>query len=453
MEEHLWINFLYKNFKKGDKFVVKKRKTYYFISLKFSMKKVLSYIVIFNILFLNLSFFTFQTVKASTPVFSSENYFVVTAYYSPLPNQKYYFKGSYEADMKLNGRWVAWASWKPVFAWMFAAPKRYSFWTKIYLEWIWVWEVADRWWAIVSTDPSESRWYQYDRIDIWMWHGEEWLARALAFWKKTIKWYVIADSSTEVSINLNSLPSPNSILAKYEVNPTENTKVVNNSTTTVSQVTVTKIPDIIGKLQVNPKTPKEEDVKKLQTLFTEMWMYKWKIDGKYDSIKDTFIAYQAYRWIITSKNSAEAWYFWDKTITQLNKDYALVLEKNWDKIEQTKKIEAQLASIKKSVDSRVETHISSIWTPKVWDVGENVRNLQKTLKTLWYFKVADTAIFWETTKNSLIKYQMDKWIIKSKEEDGAWLFWPKTKESLKSELAIILETQLLKEKDLLSYKK
>ncbi len=412
------------------------------------MKKVLSYLVIFNVLFLNLSFFTFQTAKASTPVFASENYFVVTAYYSPLPNQKYYFKGSYEADMKLNGRWVAWASWKPVFPWMFAAPKSYSFGTKIYLEWIWVGEVADRWWAIVSTDPTESRWYQYDRIDIWMGHGEEWLARALAFWKKTIKGYVIADSETELSINLNTLPSPTSILAKYEVK--QNTTIV---TTTNTQTVAVKVPNLVAKLQVNPNSPKEEDVKKLQTIFTEMWMYKGKIDGKYESIQATFVAYQAYRWIISSKNSTEAGYFWDKTTVQLNKDYALVLEKNGSQIEQKKKIEAQLASIKKSVDSRVETHISSIWTPKVWDVWENVRNLQKTLKTLWYFKTNDTAIFGDTTKDSLIKYQIDKWIIVSKEEVWAGIFGPKTKETMKDELAIILETQLLKEKDLLSYKK
>ncbi len=413
------------------------------------MKKVLSYIVIFNILFLNLSFLTFQTAKASHPIFASENYFVVTAYYSPLPNQKYYFKGSYEADMKLNGRWIAWASWKPVFPWMFAAPKSYSFWTKIFLEWIWVWEVADRWWAIVSTDPTESRWYQYDRIDIWMGHGEEWLARALAFWKKTVKGYVVADSETELSINLNTLPSPTNILAKYEVK--QNVNIV--TTTTTPQIVAVKTPNLVGKLQVNPKSPKEGDVKKLQTIFTEMWIYKGKIDWKYESIEATFVAYQAYRWIISSKNSTEAWYFWDKTITQLNKDYVLVLEKNWTQIEQKKKIEAQLASIKKSVDSRVETHISSIWTPKVWDVGENVRNLQKTLKTLWYFKTNDTAIFGDTTKDSLIKYQIDKWIIISKEEVWAGIFGPKTKESLKDELAIILETQLLKEKDLLSYKK
>lgn len=411
------------------------------------MKKFLSHIVIFNLLFVNLSFFTVDIAKASTPIFASDNYFVVTAYYSPLPNQKYYFKGSYEADIKLNGRWLRWASGKEVFAGMFAAPKSYTFGTKIYLEWLWVGEVADRWWAIVSTNPEESRGYEYDRIDIWMWHGEEWLARALAFWKRTIKWHVIADSHTELSINLHSFSAPTNILAKYEVSESNEIKNTSAQTTLIASST-----NMIGKLQISPQSSSESDVKKLQNIFKEMWLYKWEIDGKYESIKDIFITYQAYRKIISSKNSPEAWYFWEKTNQQLNKDYIIAIAKNKEKIEQKQKIEAQLASIKKSVDTRVEKHISSIGAPKIWDVGENVRNLQKTLKTLWYFKVSDTAIFGETTQKSLLKYQLDKGIISSHSADGAWVFGPKTKESIKSELAIILETQLLKEKDLLSYK-
>ncbi|MDR3150909.1 MAG: hypothetical protein LBU14_04950 [Candidatus Peribacteria bacterium] len=31
-----------------------------------------------------------------------ERYFQITAYYTPLPNQKKYQKGSYSADVKLN---------------------------------------------------------------------------------------------------------------------------------------------------------------------------------------------------------------------------------------------------------------------------------------------------------------------------------------------------------------
>jgi hypothetical protein len=38
-------------------------------------------------------------------VFASDSgYFVVTAYYSPLPNQQYYITGDYEKEKILNGQ-------------------------------------------------------------------------------------------------------------------------------------------------------------------------------------------------------------------------------------------------------------------------------------------------------------------------------------------------------------
>jgi hypothetical protein len=45
-----------------------------------------------------LSLFPFQ-VDAE-----EENYFIVTAYYSPLPDQEHYLKGNYEDEIILNGK-------------------------------------------------------------------------------------------------------------------------------------------------------------------------------------------------------------------------------------------------------------------------------------------------------------------------------------------------------------
>lgn len=45
--------------------------------------------------------FPFGQVSADDE--SEERTFVVTAYYSPLPNQEKYLRGSYEADIRLNG--------------------------------------------------------------------------------------------------------------------------------------------------------------------------------------------------------------------------------------------------------------------------------------------------------------------------------------------------------------
>jgi hypothetical protein len=57
------------------------------------MKKILSILLILVITLINLP------IKALA---SDEGYFVVTAYYSPLPDQKYYLKGNYKDEIRLN---------------------------------------------------------------------------------------------------------------------------------------------------------------------------------------------------------------------------------------------------------------------------------------------------------------------------------------------------------------
>jgi hypothetical protein len=58
------------------------------------MKKLLGLILIFGSIF--AIFFSQAIAEEET------NYFVVTAYYSPLPNQEYYFTGNYESEIRLE---------------------------------------------------------------------------------------------------------------------------------------------------------------------------------------------------------------------------------------------------------------------------------------------------------------------------------------------------------------
>ena len=92
--------------------------------------------------------------------------FIATAYYSPLPNQQKYYRGSYEADKKLNGEGNVASDGTPVFVGMIAAPRTYAFGTKIELEELGVVSVHDRGGAISANNG-------YDRIDIWMGYGDE----------------------------------------------------------------------------------------------------------------------------------------------------------------------------------------------------------------------------------------------------------------------------------------
>ena len=206
-----------------------------------------------------------------------ERYFYVTAYYSPLPGQNRYTTGTYWWDVRLNGEWKHTASGKWVFAWLLAAPRNYDFGTKIELEWIWVGSVEDRWGAIVN---AWERGHDYDRIDIWMWYGDEWLARALKWGKRKVKWKIVSDERV-ISVKFNQSP-----VAAY------------------------------SNLYVTPESS-WVNVKKLQQLFTDLDLYDEDIDGKYISIEDELIDFQMQHKIISSKYDDQAGYFWKRTIAAL----------------------------------------------------------------------------------------------------------------------------------------
>lgn len=216
-----------------------------------------------------------------TPQENQEWYFKVTAYYSPLPGQKSYLTWSYETEIKLNGWWNT-ASWKKPSTWTIAAPRNYLFWTKIYIEWYWVWVVEDRWWAIVN---SWDNWHIHDRLDIWMGYGDEGLQRTKKWWVRTVKWNIVSSDTQTYTTFYNSV----------DVEPQTSS--------------IEKYKD----LYVSPENPISEDVKMLQTLLKETNLYFWEIDWDYSKVKEILIDFQIKNGIISSKNSSEAWYFWNKT--------------------------------------------------------------------------------------------------------------------------------------------
>ena len=223
--------------------------------------------------------------KPSTNV----RYFFLTAYYSPLPWQKRYTTWSYSWDVRLNWWWKRTASWKWVFEWLLAWPRNYNYWTKIEFEWLGVWVVEDRWWAIVN---SWERWHEYDRIDVWMWYWDEWLDRALKWWKRKVKWKVVPNTRSL------TMAFGKSAVTKYR------------------------------SLKIDAEYPNSENVKKLQTLLTEVKLYNWKIDWDFEKIKTILINFQVKNWIIYSRNSEHAWYFWNKTYAALRKEFWWDIFKN-----------------------------------------------------------------------------------------------------------------------------
>lgn len=267
-----------------------------------------------------------QHLIMESPESGNEWYFIVTAYYTPLPDQIKYSTWSYSSEIKLNGWWNT-ASWKKPSAWTIAAPENYAFWTKIELDWIWVWVVEDRWWAIVN---SWDRWHLHDRLDVWMWYWDEARERTRAWWVRTIKWKIL-DNSANVSVFFE--------------------KDIKNEENKVSSITKYK------SLYVSPEKPNTEDVKALQKLLSEANLYFGSIDWNYDSIKEILIDFQLKNSIINSRNSPEAWYFWKKT-------YEVFKNKFWENFElvtnYTNRRESNLEIKKETLSSSDKTRLNKV---------------------------------------------------------------------------------------------
>ncbi len=140
-----------------------------------------------------------------------ERAFVITAYYSPLPNQCCYVRGTYAADTLLNGKGIAGADGTGVYPGMAAAPQSYEFGTRIALPGIGTVTVHDRGGAITELETGAHR------LDLWMGYGEEGLARALAFGVQRVQGtvYPLGASQPAELLALSSFPAPLGMIRPY----------------------------------------------------------------------------------------------------------------------------------------------------------------------------------------------------------------------------------------------
>ena len=157
-----------------------------------------------------LSLFFVPTVALASQPYERD--FVLTAYYSPLPGQAAYILGGEEADKVLNGQGTHAADGTPVYPGMIAAPASYPFGTRISLPGLGVFEVHDRGGAILAREES-------DRLDIWAGHGDDALARALAFGVEEVRGtvYLPGSDQPDVSFDVAALPSPDEMIEDYVI--------------------------------------------------------------------------------------------------------------------------------------------------------------------------------------------------------------------------------------------
>ena len=260
-----------------------------------------------------------------------EQKFLITAYYSPLPNQKFYMRGDYMADIRLNWNWTNWADWTEVYMWLLAWPKWYSFWQKIVLPWLWIWTIHDRWWAILAKSD-------YHRIDIWMWKWESWLARALNWGIQFVDWKV-CDKSPELD-NLSFLWVSWKLPSHVEKRLVERTNNLKNWWTYTFQwswvwwkkITIWWKSWWSWDSQSNYNKPKEEifefvkipqdvwfwdewqDVLKLQIVLKNIWFYRENPNWVYDNATmEAVFNFQRENWVVESLDNLWAWHFWKNT--------------------------------------------------------------------------------------------------------------------------------------------
>lgn len=258
-----------------------------------------------------------ETEEENKSLSDSENeedlYFIITGYYSPLPWQEDYITGTYEGDIRLNGSWVNGASGKAVFEWMLAAPKKYDFGTKIYLENFGVWSVQDRGGAIVE---AWVRGHEHDRIDIWMGYGDQGRKRAINWGKRTVKAKIV-DREEEVSLKLK-----------------------------------TSLEDRYLSLYIRPESESIE-IRKFQEFFREIGKYDGEITWNYEDIQQSLLDYQYEKNIIKDDNDWWAGYFWPKTIAEVKKDLWVALRKeDFIPYKERKKIEKIKELLLESIEKK-----------------------------------------------------------------------------------------------------
>lgn len=297
-----------------------------------------------------------------------EQEFILTAYYSPLPDQCCYVKGSYEADKILNGEGTHGADGTAVYPGMLAAPPTYAFGTRISLPGLGIMTVHDRGGAI-------QEWTDAHRLDVWAGAGEEGLARALAFGVQEIRGtvYPVGTTMPAESFVLESLPAPQDRLKPYLVSP---------------DAAITNLHPALGQ--------KGLGVSLLQERLTELGYFSHPVTGLYGEITK-------------------------QSIVAFNGD--MDLSEPGDTLTETTAAYLEAAVQYKDSQSNVQfTDTAS--TPSV------IRQTQRTMRSLGFYKGRTNGVFDEALRQAIIAYQKSQGLVVDASSPGAGRIGPLTKAAI-----------------------
>ena len=326
---------------------------------------------------------------------------MVSAYYSPLPNQRFYMRGSYAGDIRLNGRGTNGADGTEVYTGLLAAPRTYPFGTRIKIPGLGVGEVHDRGGAIIARK-------NYDRIDVWMGYGEVGLSRALNWGMRLVEgevYYKSHQVQSGLSFSHISSTLPESVIQR----------LMRRRVTDVGQL---QDPKVFNK----PITKASSKIKieELQEALISLGYYYGPITSKYDQkTTEAVLLFQLAEDVIPYKNATGAGYFGPRTRATLKK-----------------KLESYNTDIAKELNRLKENQ--GLLVP---GLGKNTRGqivtvLQRMLWELGYYEGRLTGRYDRRTIDAVFAFQKDHQILTSEWDSGAGYYGKKTHKALIAALDI-----------------
>ncbi len=302
-----------------------------------------------------------------------EQDFIITAYYSPEPNQCCYVQGSYEDDVAMNGQGIRGADYTPVYPGMAAAPSTYAFGTRIALPGIGAVTVHDRGGAIVEGDETH-------RLDLWMGHGEEGLARALAFGVRHVRGTVYPTGVTvpvpPEQFSLAQFPAPVGQLTPTPANQPPVPKLV---------------------MEIRPRFGEQgHDVTIMQEALTKLGYFQHETTGTFGDVTRTALAaFQA--------------------------DYGI--QESPETVGERTAVALQAADLERDAKAPIEEADRN-------SSESTLAAVRRTLRYLGYYNGTTVGPYDDALFDAILAFQKDQALVGGPDSIGAGRVGPKTREAM-----------------------
>ncbi len=190
-----------------------------------------------------------------------------------------------------------------------------------------VWEVWSTW---------NSTWnhlhFQIDLEHLFHPFYYSWATCPYWYYKITEEWVCFDELAEHTLDPLKFLESEWELLDNIEIQATNNTKITTKTTQTTNDKKYTNSSNnsnelkwfdmnIFNKTVHTDMNSTSADIKTVQTIYKDLWYYKWSIDWKYTKVESSIIDFQLKNKVIKTKNEDWAGWFGPKTRAHTKSEY------------------------------------------------------------------------------------------------------------------------------------